>query len=871
MLLATGRREEAYSFYIKSLRAHPSYAPAFTSLGIYYSEFSTPRDLKRASKCFQKAFELDPGECDAAERLASGLADEQEWELVEVIARRVIVGEGGSLVAGLNGSGPKTSKKYLSKQLWAWKATGAVEFYRGNYDSAIHAFQASLTAEPTDVFSWLHLGEAYIKAGRHISAVKALEHGKQLQPDNWLYSYFLGDVNYNVGNFNEAVSSFESILKTRPHEVGVLLMLCRAQLAKGESELLSGLLKRGELSTLLCISSAITAIRSSPGYRSAFWKIIGDAIFRLSGCPFISRSSVTGILERIAELLPVDCEYLSSFIRHPSTLLKVPHQTEFWLFECAAAVCSYRISLNPSETFATSGDVWFDLGICLLSRLFNSKDPETKIKTAEKVQAHFNRAIQDDPRSETFWAGLGNAYFFFDSKMSQHAYIRALELNTKDFSAWTNLGLLYFHYNDFELASDAFSRAKILDSENVVAWIGQALLIDPNDQLKEVMTLIEYSSGLTKSIPGADYEFAWRLFSSTSKKPQLYASEEGSAEALLPSFFILDRYCRYRPDDSAGLHLFGLVCERFGHFEVAASLVSQAISNLESTYERTEDPEIEHRFCVANITLGRLCLAVQDYARSRQAYGSALGLLGDSFERGVCAQAQLGLGVACCMQGELDLGMRNFRTALQSSASDVTLSSLVNLVLAQIMWDMATNISRESAKTQLLECIAADPENPELIITLAGMGILTSDDSLIDAALSEVMVLPLEKRQEFDRPRDVDWLLSQYYLEQANFSKAISVLQSALFVEPFSVKIRKNLGILMIQKRHVRSAIAVLSGFPINIPFQMHSSSLYFAAIARSLAGDFGKIPAQGMQKAIMLSPWDIQYWEGLAIVRGGT
>lgn len=47
-------------------------------------------DHVRADKCFQRAFELDAGEIDAAERLATDFADSGQWDLVEVVARRVL-------------------------------------------------------------------------------------------------------------------------------------------------------------------------------------------------------------------------------------------------------------------------------------------------------------------------------------------------------------------------------------------------------------------------------------------------------------------------------------------------------------------------------------------------------------------------------------------------------------------------------------------------------------------------------------------------------------------------------------------------------------------------------------------------------------
>lgn len=124
---ADEKRDEAYRYFILSLKRNPSYAPAFTSLGIYYSEFVTPRDPTRASKCFQKAFELDAREGDAARRLADGFAEEREWDLVEVVARRTIEGEGG-LDAGLKADG--AVGRFLPTNAWAWKAVGVVELVR---------------------------------------------------------------------------------------------------------------------------------------------------------------------------------------------------------------------------------------------------------------------------------------------------------------------------------------------------------------------------------------------------------------------------------------------------------------------------------------------------------------------------------------------------------------------------------------------------------------------------------------------------------------------------------------------------------------------------------------------------------------------
>ena len=107
------------------MRALPTYAPAFSALGLCYAS-ATPPDEERALKCYQKAFELDPTEADAARLLATGCANDDEWAQVRLIATRVMEGEGGlDGVAGGAAMNPKG--RFAPKNGWAWKALGATE------------------------------------------------------------------------------------------------------------------------------------------------------------------------------------------------------------------------------------------------------------------------------------------------------------------------------------------------------------------------------------------------------------------------------------------------------------------------------------------------------------------------------------------------------------------------------------------------------------------------------------------------------------------------------------------------------------------------------------------------------------------------
>lgn len=118
-------KSNAEEWFSASLRASPVFAPSFTALGVLY-ESATPPDNDRAIKCFQKAFELDATEAEAAEKLARGYAEEEEWSLVRTIAMRVMEGEGG--VEGIKGGEVLNGKeRFAPKNGWAWKALGSTE------------------------------------------------------------------------------------------------------------------------------------------------------------------------------------------------------------------------------------------------------------------------------------------------------------------------------------------------------------------------------------------------------------------------------------------------------------------------------------------------------------------------------------------------------------------------------------------------------------------------------------------------------------------------------------------------------------------------------------------------------------------------
>ncbi|KZV61771.1 TPR-like protein [Peniophora sp. CONT] len=847
-------RETAYKQYIKSLKEFPSFAPSFTALGIYYLSTSPP-DPGRASRCFQKAFELDAREGEAARRLAEGFADEREWDLVEVVARRTIEGEGGAEVD----ANEIAASRYAPTNAWAWKAMGVVHLNRRDFPPAIQAFQVALRATSEDALCWLRLGEAYAAAGRHVAALKALNRAKELAPDDWVCAFQIGDVQRQMGQFFEALTSFGTILEVRPGEPGVLVALAQTHLDLGREQATTGFLARAEDSFVRAVGVALEFIASDVGFRGVAWKTVADALFLLSkrtSCedPDNVRDALDAVVplitldkgSRLAEILPlpVTSPAAEESIRGVDTL------------KIALAVYDYRLTLGFSDSSATAS-AWYDFAMALHVYENATVLPEDKKTVVHKrAVGAAMEAVRADPREPRHWRAFGDLSFVAQPRSAQHAYVRALELDGKDVQTWASLGLLYLHHGDTPLANEAFYRAQTLDPDYALAWVGQGLVATQNGHFADSRVLFEHAVSLTADVPDADLEFARREF-------KHHAS--ASADSLFPAFFVLGRYCQQRPDDSAALHLYALISERVGHLSLAAELAGRAIAVLEVAYEESEDATIERQFAIANTTMARVQLASGAYQAALEYYESAAGILGEEEVGPLKVQSHFGTGLANFKLGQLQEAVGAFEDALAAAGEDSVIKGHVTVLLAQTLWAMGSQEAQESAKAQLLECITTDPENLTAINALAGMGILTEDEGLVDAALSEILALPLDQRRARDPRRDVTYLLTQQQLEQNNVAGARAEAQRAVHSEPANAAVRHSLATLVMQTGEISAAQAILaSGADTDMNEQRDALALRSVAEADA---DLA-LSLKAAQRAVMLAPWELKNWEALAYIR---
>jgi superkiller protein 3 len=298
--------------------------------------------------------------------------------------------------------------------------------------SAIQAFQVALRADPEDQPAWVRLGESYTKAGRHAAAFKALHRAEELRPEDWMCAFLIGDVHRQTGRFQDAIESFHSVLQVQPNEPGVLTSLARTHIDLGLSELSTGFISRAQESFMAALRISFQFLDTNTSFHSFVWKIVADAIYNLSRLSFFTDdTAIRSVLSRACGYLTSDSDdRLAGSVTIP---IKLPDDRLMGTdaLKVAVAAYSHRISLGLLGAAAT-GSAWFDFGLSLFNlarRIF--QEGEQRDKALKQALASIKEAISAQPGEDNYWRALGDMSLVSQPKEAQHAYIRALEINSK--------------------------------------------------------------------------------------------------------------------------------------------------------------------------------------------------------------------------------------------------------------------------------------------------------------------------------------------------------------------------------------------------------------------------------------------------------
>ncbi|KAG0647221.1 Superkiller 3 [Hyphodiscus hymeniophilus] len=741
-------RDGAYSYFLASLKSNLNFAPAYTSLGIYYADYA--KDSKRARKCFQKAFELSPAEVEAAERLARIFAQQKEWDLVEVVAQRVVD-------SGKVRPAPGSKKKGVS---WPFAALGVAELNKQDYAKSIVSFQSALRITPDDYHSWVGLGESYHNSGRYIAATKAFQHAEQFEHlveqqksgETWFAKYMLANVKRELGDYDEAIEGYEAVLEKRPGEFGVSIALIQCLVESAWDGINKGLFGYAAQRATETIEEALKLAQSKA---DAFnlRKAVGDAcsVFswvqgRLSSFPHdaINRLLQTGD-EMDAYHIFTDIDGVGVDVVFAKGLLPKDEQDGLNLTRCLqGAILSHKRAIHASAHDVHAQSVaYYNLG-WTEHRTHVSLFAGAKVRPTRYLKAAvhcFKRAIELEAGNSEFWNALGVVTSEMNPQVAQHSFVRSLFLNERSSQTWTNLGGLYLLQKDMQLANDAFTRAQSSDPDFAHAWVGQGLIalltgnaVEANLLFTHAMEISESSSMITK-----------RQYTQSTFDRILSSKSISSMAELVQPLFALNQLHSMIPNDMVYHHLSTLFLERIDDVDLAVESLSRICTIVEADYEITESPASLSRFALAKADLARSQLAASFYEEAIESGETALQLSAEDAGNELSAEARqkcrlsahLTVGLAYYYSNDAAAALEYFQPALEESHGNpdaVCLSS-------QVLWAQKDTDSLAKARDQLFDTVEAHPNHVESVLLLGVIALFDKDSESLEAVTTTLQDL----------------------------------------------------------------------------------------------------------------------------------
>ncbi|KAF9195193.1 Superkiller protein 3 [Haplosporangium sp. Z 11] len=820
---------------ITAAKLDPHCAGAFTYLGHYYREVI--QDETRAEKCYQHAFSLDPREGDAGRYLSDYLLNNGSLEGAIDVYEKVIAANG--------------------KANWALNRLGFAELIRGNNIEAMGSFQKLLRNDIKDVLAWEGVAEAYQHEGRYMAALKAFTRMRELVPESTTAVYHIAQVHQRLGMYPEAIQHYNAALaqaeqNQEPKHIPSLAGMAESYLEQGKEFFVSGYYGRSAESCGFALEYAYQMLQLDSQLMTG-WKLVGDACLAYRSVPRYLHLCPLEILSAIVDILPSDTNTLLHFpanvdegllenlqtVERSNLIETTTEETSRMLdtiFAIAGLAYKRANILNGNEGHRAA-HYWYDIALSYYYRYENAIR-KNRVPEAARHAQHWlgiamrclKASLQFEEENPMVWNALGVATLSTNAKVSQHAFIKSIEYDSKNAVPWSNLGFLYILNSELDLALKAFSMAQTLDPSLAQAWTGQACVASLWGSAESTSLYAHACESSTASVLEANYGYAVNTFTDmlvSFHKPSNPAAQtsntkrdpkSSSATSLLVTpAFALSKYLEQRPRDIAAWNLLGLIRERFLQQEGAADcfLTAIRILNEDEDEATSSGTNYRRRKMMLHHNLARALLSMQDYAGAVEAYEISLELEGPEVVPSVVRTCKhLGAGLALYYSGELERSLAMFEIALaeteQVEGMEKSRDDVV-VLLSQVLWALGGDEQRAVAKDELFRCIAQSPTHLPAIFGLSAMGLVQDDETLATAALKEILKFSRQDLTDMDPELRSDRLISQYYslLNESNLS--IAALAKSVHQNPSEAVLWKRLS------EHLSTTIATTGSTPYSV------------------------------------------------------
>lgn len=716
---------KAYDSLILALKDSKYYAPAYTLLGVIYWDHYD--DKARAQKCFYKAFELDLGEILAAKYLVKDLAKNKDWDVCDILCKRVVSTE-------------KSKRALFDKhsedddRAWPYRVLGCSALNRQDDAKAVEWFQTALRMHAMDFQCWLGLGEAYFNCGRVDAAIKVFQHTSEMDPDSWISKYMLGRAIGTTGDYDSAIDVLKEALSKSPNSECILNAIFEQSILSSSQLLMGGFVKRAIAVNRSAIETIAESVKINSGSMS-LWKSLADCLQFVCAVQQDAEkfpvSLVVSIFENAGDVNDED----ASLQIAQELFVERSFAEAMCIFEILAARTAISCCGLKSSKYMRSY-THYNLGNALLNAFTVFEEKNTVFR--DKAIEAYKKAITIEPENALYWLALGNSYVSCDPMLSQHCYIKASVYDPKDVNAWSNLAFLYLKYGDGELAQEAFNRATSIAPDGAIPWLGNALTAEV---MGDDMTARKFSTHALILSNGAS-PLAQLCYAISIVNARIGVSNDSrdieAAQEVSIANFAIQSFLKRDPRNQIGLKLALLLSERCQTFFLSVEIGERLCAVLEEEFESTENTSVLVDFANAKTTLARTYLGVKDYKSSIEHAQVALDLLSEEevtqpVEK-ACLSSRIVIGLSFFFNGQYEEALEELQIILNEHSQSQRAVTLV----AQVLRALNTTESKQAAIDQLFAFIEENGSSLLVVLTLGAISVADNHEEYFAAIKEEL-------------------------------------------------------------------------------------------------------------------------------------
>ncbi|XP_063309755.1 superkiller complex protein 3 [Pelobates fuscus] len=802
-------KTKAITQFLKAAKLDPYMPKVFCYLGHYYKEVAG--DKNRARGCYKKAFELDgsDGEAGAA-------AVDISMEL----------GDMDSALAILSSV---TERASAGTAKWAWLRRGLFYLRVGQHPKAVADLHAALRADPKDSNCWECLGEAYLSRGGYTTALKSFMKASELNPDSVYSSYKIASIKQILGMYKEAVTEYQLILSKSADYVPALKGLGECHLMLAKAALADFLDARAVCSIEKALQFLTRGIQERPDL-VCLWKLLGDS------CTCLHLVSPAKVAVHVPGALFGQNQGLQ--LTDKSNIL-----------ELGGRCYGRALKLQPSA------NLWCDLGINYYYQAQQSPDSDSKTDgpgdLLERSLQCIKKAVMVDSGNHKYWNALGvisGSKGVRDYALAQHAFIKSIQCEQNNVTAWTNLGALYLINENIELSHEAFKVAQSLEPNYVRCWIGQALVAETVGSY-ETMDLFRHTTEICMHAEGAKGYAHWVctiLQDKSKRNTDLYRVGIVQMNAITAAHLALTKYTERIDSDAAAFSMLGYLNEHL-------NLKTQANEAYRRATLIIRDMEDKERYNIALRNYGRTLCAIGRYDEAIKVYLTTPLTEFDDLT---------GVALAYFKKGLLQESAKAYKKALSVAKSEQEKAHIL-IALAILEYKQG---EVDSSKTLLFKCSVLKEPVIESLQALCALGLAKRDVTLATAALNELLKHAKIKDEVYERCL----ITSAIYALQGRSTVVHRQACKSIHSHPGNPELWSLLSRLVPQyaPRNAKGgAVAGAVAHVLNL--NKAKSSLLYAAINGIAAGtlsaeDNKQNPVKTLQRSALYFPDNPAVWAGL-------